>query len=192
MGCRTWSDPDLSDPDLSWSDPDLSVLENRRRAKRHVHREAAEGLTGRCVPRSDRTHEGCSVPGAVQDMRPEATSGIGARTDRGRQKVRPLGAATVRQPFGAGLLTTVRRGSPDPAVGWTEGLPVPVPRGDLRSGRWQGRETSPQLQFSMQRPVNALESLKNRGLAPSLLYVLEDRSYSSCDPDGRQVNRNTE
>ena len=34
----------------------------------------------------------------------------------------------------------VRRGSPDPAVGRTEGLPVPA-HGDLRSARWQGRET---------------------------------------------------
>src|SRR5438874_2452278 len=42
---------------------------------------------------------------------------------------------------------TVRRGSPDPAVSGTAGLPLPagVAPGDLRSAGWQGRETLPQL-----------------------------------------------
>ena len=36
----------------------------------------------------------------------------------------------------------VRRGSPDPAVSWTVSLPGV---GDLRSAKWQGQETLPQL-----------------------------------------------
>ena len=42
------------------------------------------------------------------------------------------------------LASRARRGSPDPAVYLTEGLRPHVRLGDLRSARWQGRETLPQ------------------------------------------------
>src|SRR5579883_1996856 len=48
--------------------------------------------------------------------------------------------------------SVVRRGSPDPAVGRTEGLPTAGTRGDLRSVQWQGPETSPQRNVAGSAP----------------------------------------
>src|SRR4051812_21385380 len=69
--------------------------------------------------------------------------------------------------------------SPDPAVSWTVGLPAGVAPGDLRSARWQGRETLPQLGPGS-RPVRVVSlgpflSLQRRipGCAPGKLKNVE-------------------
>src|SRR5205085_684657 len=73
--------------------------------------------------------------------------GIGALGHREgpRSADRPENLGTGRESLADFELGTVRRGSPDPAVSGTAGLPAGVATGDLRSAGWQGRETLPQL-----------------------------------------------
>jgi serine/threonine protein kinase/formylglycine-generating enzyme required for sulfatase activity/tetratricopeptide (TPR) repeat protein len=78
--------------------------------------------------------------------------------------------------------SSVRRGSPDPAVPRTAGLPSPDRFGDLRSPPWQGQETLPQ-----QKGMDAILFHPENSMRRALILTLGTYGAEGLSPGDRDL-----